>query len=76
VLTTTLMMAGQYGTLATLLAYLVNLALAGLILWQGDRILRLVSPDGARAASKVAHLLLAAIAVMLVRKGLMVLLAH
>jgi len=76
VFATTLMMAGQYGATATLLAILVNLALTGIILWQGDRILRLVGVDGARAGSKVAHLLLAAIAVMLVRKGLFGMLAH
>lgn len=70
-LTTTLMMAGQVGDVATLLAIVLNLALTGAIFLASDVLYKIMGDAGARAASKVAHLLLAAIAVMMVRKGLM-----
>jgi multiple antibiotic resistance protein len=73
-LTTTLMMSGQVGEAATLLAIGVNLLLTGALFLGSGWVLKLIRPEGARAASKVAHLLLAAIAVMMIRKGLMAML--
>ena len=75
-LTTTLMMAGSLGTATTFAAILANLLLTGLAFAFGGRIFKVLGSDGARAASKVSHLLLAAIAVMMVRKGLMGMLGH
>jgi len=70
------MMAGSQGSGATLAAILANLGLAGLAFAFGGRIFKVLGSDGARAASKVSHLLLAAIAVMMVRKGLIGILGH
>jgi multiple antibiotic resistance protein len=70
-LTTTLMMAQSQGTVVTLAAIVANLVLVGLVLAFSKKLFSLLGLDGARAASKVSHLLLAAIAVMMVRRGIM-----
>jgi multiple antibiotic resistance protein len=49
--------------------------IAGLTFWLYVPIMRLLGKSGARTVSKLAALLLAAIAVMMVRKGVMLLLA-
>lgn len=70
VLTTLLLLSDQYGFPVTLVALLVNLLLAWLILWQGNRIVRFLGPSGTQAASKIANLFLAAIAVRMIFTGL------
>ena len=69
VLTTSLIIIGEYGLIATLISVLVNILLAGLILSISDFIIKVLGKSGSRALSKVTNLLLAAIAVMLIRKG-------
>jgi len=69
VLTSSLIMRGEYGLVATLISVLVNIILAGLILSLSDAIIKVLGKSGSRALSKVTNLLLAAIAVMLIRKG-------
>ena len=69
VLTSSLIMRGEYGLLATLISVLVNIILAGLILSFSGAIIKVLGKSGSRALSKVTNLLLAAIAVMLIRKG-------
>jgi multiple antibiotic resistance protein len=58
---------------ATAAAIIVNIALAGLIFMSGDLLTRLLGKAGSRAVAKVAALILAAIAVMMIRKGIEVL---
>lgn len=70
VLTTSLIMRGEYGLFATLISVLVNILLAGLILSLSGAIIKVLGKSGSRALSKVTNLLLAAIAVMLIRKGI------
>jgi multiple antibiotic resistance protein len=70
VLTTSLIMLGEYGLGATLISVLVNILLAGLVLLLSRFIIKLLGKAGTRALSKVTNLLLAAIAVMLIRKGI------
>jgi multiple antibiotic resistance protein len=70
VLTTWLMLIDVYGTSATLLAMTLNILLAGIVLLTADFWTRLLGRSGSQVASKVASLLLAAIAVMMIRKGL------
>ncbi|MFA5388784.1 MAG: MarC family protein [Candidatus Omnitrophota bacterium] len=70
VLTTSLIMRGEYGLGATLISVVVNILLAGFILSISGGIIRLIGKSGSRALSKVTNLLLAAIAVMLIRKGI------
>lgn len=70
VLTTELMLVAVHGRIATILAIAVNIALAGLVLLSADFWSRLLGKAGSQAFSKVASLILAAIAVMMIRKGI------
>lgn len=70
VLTTCLLLVGLHGRTLTASAVVVNIALAGLIFAFSGRITRAIGLSGTRTVSKVASLLLAAIAVMLIRKGI------
>ena len=75
VLTTILILVQEYGPLATVAALIVNMLLTGITFWLYAPIIRLLGKSGARTVSKLAALLLAAIAVMMVRKGIVLLLA-
>lgn len=75
VLTTILILVQEYGPLATVAALIVNILLTGVTFWFYAPIIRLLGKSGARTVSKLAALLLAAIAVMMVRKGIVLLLA-
>ncbi|MCB4791661.1 MAG: MarC family protein [Elusimicrobia bacterium] len=70
VLTTSLIIIGEYGTIATLISVFVNVLLAGLIFSFSEILIKFFGDAGSKALSKVASLLLAAIAVMMIRKGL------
>ena len=74
-LTTCLMMVSAYGIVPTVTSVVVNIALAGLVFSVAGSLTRLLGKAGSRALSKVASLILAAIAVMMVRRGLTVLIA-
>ncbi|MBU0682775.1 MAG: MarC family protein [Candidatus Omnitrophota bacterium] len=69
VLTSSLMVLGTYGMVPTLIALFTNIVLAGFIFHFSDKMIKVIGNAGARALSKVASLLLAAIAVMMIRKG-------
>ena len=70
VLTTCILLASLHGRLITGLALLANLALVGLAFFFARPITGFLGRTGSKAFSKVASLLLAAIAVMLIRKGI------
>lgn len=70
VLTTSLIIIGEYGLAATLISVSINILLAGCILLLSGGIIKILGRSGSRALSKVTNLLLAAIAVMLIRKGI------
>ncbi len=70
-LTTTLVLVGQYGYLPVVVSLIVNILFAWLVFAQAGRIIRLIGINGSRALAKVASLLLAAIAVKLIRSGVM-----
>ncbi|MBM2825577.1 MAG: multiple antibiotic resistance protein [Dehalococcoidales bacterium] len=70
VLTTLLLLTGQYPLLPIALAFLLNLVFAWGIFKQANRVARLMREPGLRAASQIASLLLAVIAVMMIRKGI------
>ncbi len=74
-LTTVLLLDQQYGLWPVLASVLCNLAILGLVLKFSESILGWVGKAGARALSKVVSLFLGAIAVMMVRKGLELVLA-
>jgi multiple antibiotic resistance protein len=75
VLTTSLMLVDVHGLVATLAAVLLNLLLAVGILLSADFWYRILGQTGSQAVSKVASLILAAIAVMMIRRGLLQILA-
>jgi multiple antibiotic resistance protein len=70
VLTTSLLIIGEYGIFATFLSIFVNVIIAGFIFSLSDILIKRLGNNGAKALSKVTSLLLAAIAVMMVRKGI------
>jgi multiple antibiotic resistance protein len=72
VLTASLMMVSIYGLWAVLAAVVVNVLLAGGVFLSADLLTRVLGKAGSRAISKVASLILAAIAVMMIRRGLTV----
>lgn len=73
VLTTLLLLIDRYqgalGITAVVVAFFINVAIAWLIFAQGNRIAGFLGRSGLRAVSKIAMLLLAAIAVMMIREG-------
>ena len=69
-LTTTLVLVGTYGYLPVILSLIVNILLAWAIFSQADRIIRIIGISGSRAFAKIAALLLAAIAVKMIRSGI------
>ena len=70
VLTTSLVMVSHFGLYATMISLTLNILLAGLIFRFSSALMKLLGEAGTKALSKITSLLLAAIAVMLVRKGL------
>lgn len=70
VLTTSLLMLDTYGLFSTLVSVLVNIILAGAIFWSANFFIKIIGVSGSRALSKITSLLLAAIAVMMIRRGI------
>ena len=71
VLTTSIIMIAEYGLYATLLSIFLNVLLVGVLFVFSDTLIRMIGNGGAKALSKVMALLLGAIAVMMIRKGIM-----
>jgi multiple antibiotic resistance protein len=69
-LTTSMLVISEYGIVSTLISVVANILLAGLMFKFSLRFIKALGDAGTKALSKVSSLLLAAIAVMLVRKGL------
>jgi multiple antibiotic resistance protein len=70
VLTTTLMMLDSFGMTYTFVSLVLNMIFAWLTLLRADAIMRFMGSSGTRAFSKIMYILLAAIAVMMVRRGI------
>jgi multiple antibiotic resistance protein len=70
VLTTCLVIIDHYGIAPTIIAVLLNILLAGAVFAMASLLMQFLGEAGTKALSKVTSLLLAAIAVMLIRKGL------
>lgn len=71
VLTTTLMMLDSFGPIYTFASLAVNMFIVWLTLYKSDLIMKIMGASGTRAFAKIMYILLAAIAVMMVRKGVM-----
>jgi multiple antibiotic resistance protein len=69
VLTSSLIIISQYGLVPTLVSVVVNILFAGAVFSVADVLMRILGRAGAKALSKITSLLLAAIGVMMVRKG-------
>ena len=69
VLTTSMLIVSEYGLFATMISLLTNILVAGLILRGSVILTKVLGEAGSKALSKIMSLLLAAIAVMLMRKG-------
>ncbi len=72
VLTTTLLVRSEYGLTAAMISVMLNIVLAGVIFSASSVLIKTLGGAGTKALSKIMSLLLAAIAVMLIRKGLVV----
>jgi multiple antibiotic resistance protein len=70
VLTTSLLLLDQYGPVPTAVAVVANILLAGIVFLVAGPLHRVLGGVGAKILSKIANLLLASIAVMIVRKGI------
>lgn len=71
VLTTTLMMLNNFGSAYTFASLAINMLVVWLTLVKADTIMRLMGSSGTRAFAKIMYILLAAIGVMMIRKGIM-----
>lgn len=70
VLTTLLLLIDRYPYPIVLIAFALNLLFAWVVFAQGVRVSRFLGIGGQRAISKIASLLLAAIAVKMIRQGI------
>ncbi|MDP3732172.1 MAG: MarC family protein, partial [Candidatus Omnitrophota bacterium] len=70
VLTTTLMMLDSFGIIPTFVSLVINMLIVWVTLVKADFIMKLMGQGGTRAFSKIMYILLAAIAVMMIRRGL------
>jgi len=75
VLTTSVLLVNHFGVLDTAAAIIASILVVGLAFRFSGRIVRVSGTIAARISSKIAMLLLAAIAVMMVRKGIEVFVA-
>jgi len=76
VLTTCLLLSNQFGTELTLFATVLNIVIAGIVFRFAGPLTRFLGHAGTKTLSKIAHLLLATIGVMMIRKGIFALLAN
>jgi len=70
VLTTSLIIIPSYGLSAVLISIVLNIVLAGIIFMFSQVLLKFMGVAGTKALSKIMSLFLAAIAVMMIRKGI------
>jgi multiple antibiotic resistance protein len=68
---TLLLLANTVGVIPTLLALVANLALVAVAFAYSDWLGRKIGPTGLRAISKIISMLLAAIAVAMIRRGIL-----
>jgi multiple antibiotic resistance protein len=74
VLTSLLSLTGQYSIVIVLSSFILNLAIQWVLFRQADRIVNFLGRTGVNAVSKIVMLLLAAIAVKMIREGVLTIL--
>jgi multiple antibiotic resistance protein len=70
-LTTILVLLNNNGILPTILSVFINLIIVFLVLYYAEKVVDIIGESGAKAFAKVASLFLAAIAVMMIRVGIL-----
>lgn len=70
VLTTLIILSEQYSIFIVLFSFLANLAVAWLFFSQANRVVSFLGQSGVKALSKIIGLFLAAIAVKMIRQGI------
>ncbi|MGA2775846.1 MAG: MarC family protein [Candidatus Omnitrophota bacterium] len=70
VLTTTLIMLDSYGIIPTFVSLVFNMLIVWITLVKADYLMKVFGAVGTRAVAKIMYILLAAIAVMMVRRGI------
>ncbi|HUX61638.1 MAG: MarC family protein [Ignavibacteriaceae bacterium] len=68
-LTTIIILVNNYGYFATIISMALNLFIVGVILFNARWLIKLIGDGGAKAYAKLSSLFLAAIAVMMIRVG-------
>jgi len=69
-LATTLMIMNSFGPMVTLVSVILNMFFVWFTLVKSDAIIKIIGTSGIRAFSKIMYILLAAIAVMMIRHGI------
>ncbi|MBN2536599.1 MAG: MarC family protein [Spirochaetales bacterium] len=75
VLTTSLILINEHGLLFPLIAMVVNIIIACVIFLCSPALMKVLGKTGSKTISKIASLILAALAVMMIRKGITALLS-
>ena len=70
-ITTCVLMANEYGVWVTLISLTLNIIIAAVIFSYGQLLTKVLGESGSAALSKITSLLLASIAVMMVRRGVL-----
>ncbi|MFH1338881.1 MAG: MarC family protein [Candidatus Omnitrophota bacterium] len=70
VLTITLILLDKFGFLMTFISIVLNMLIVWIVFASSQGIFRLLGQAGSRAFSKISEILLAAIAIMLIRQGI------
>ena len=70
VLTTSILLLNEHGILLTAVSIILNITIAGTVFYFSCYINKILGNAGAKTLSKIANLLLASIAVMIIRKGI------
>ncbi|HOX37776.1 MAG TPA: MarC family protein [Candidatus Brocadiia bacterium] len=76
VLTTALILLSEHGAVLTVAATIANIAIAGGIFWSSGAIFKVLGKPGSKTVSKLASLLLAAVAVKMIRKGIVMMIVE
>jgi multiple antibiotic resistance protein len=71
VLTTLLILVDLYSIVIVIVSFITNLAIGWLLFAQANRIVAFLGQGGVRAASKIVSLFLAAIAIKMIRQGVL-----
>jgi multiple antibiotic resistance protein len=71
VLTTLLILTDQYSIIIVTISFVINLAIGWLLFSQANRVVGFLGQGGVRATSKIISLFLAAIAIKMIRQGIL-----